>query len=290
MSAEKIGAVLSGGGAKGSGQLGMMKYVYEKDIRPDFISGVSVGALNATMWTQEENLDLLESLWRNITGNSDIYRKNWLRPCKLRRSLYDNKPLKRKIDKYVDTEKLKMSPLELQIGVSQLQNGEYSIVNKFHSDYKSMLLASTAIPVVFPAVSWQGHEYVDGGVRNVAPLKAAIDFGCTKIYILHCHSLEMVAEEKKFNNLVDIGIRSFVIMFNENLKNDIETCKKINQAVRSKTAPAEKNYRIVDLILIEPPVDQQFGFELDFSPSRIEKNIELGYEIAKKVLDGNQKK
>ena len=75
MSAEKIGAVLSGGGAKGSGQLGMMKYVYEKDIRPDFISGVSVGALNATMWTQEENLDLLEILWLGITGNSDIYRK-----------------------------------------------------------------------------------------------------------------------------------------------------------------------------------------------------------------------
>jgi NTE family protein len=287
MSAEKIGVVLSGGGAKGSGQLGMMKYVYEKGIRPDFISGVSVGALNATMWTQEENLDLLETLWRGITGNSDIYRKNWLRPCKLRRSLYDNKPLKRKISKYIDTEKLKNSPIELQIGVVQLQSGGYSIVNKFHSDYKSMLLASTAIPVVFPAVSWEGNEYVDGGVRNVAPLKAAIDFGCTTIYILHCYSLEMVAEEKKFKNLVNIGIRSFAIMYNEILINDIETCEKINQAVMSKTALPEKNYRIVDLIMIEPPVDQQFGFELDFSASRIAKNIELGYEIAKKILDGN---
>lgn len=286
MSAEKIGVVLSGGGAKGSGQLGMMKYVYEKGIRPDFISGISVGSLNATMWTQEENLDLLESLWRGIKGNSDIYRKNWLRPCKLRRSLYDNKPLRRKINKYVDTEKLKNSPIELHIGVVQLQTGEYSMVNTFHSDYKSMLLASTAIPVVFSAVSREGNEYVDGGVRNVAPLKAAIDFGCTTIYSLHCYSLKMVAEEKKFNNLVNIGIRSFAIMYNEILKNDIEACEKINQAVRSKTAPPEKNYRMVELIMIEPPVDQQFGFELDFSPSRIARNIELGYEIAKNILNG----
>jgi len=286
MSAEKIGVVLSGGGAKGSGQLGMMKYVYEKGVRPDFISGVSVGALNATMWAQEQNLDLLENLWRDIKGNSDIYRKNWLRPCKLRRSIYDNKPLKQKINKYIDIEKLKNSPIELQIGVAQLQSGEYSLVNKFHQHYNLMLLASTAIPVVFPAVSWQGHEYVDGGVRDVAPLKAAIDFGCTQIYILHCHSLEMEVEEKKFNNLVEIGIRSFVIMFNENLKNDIEACGLINQAVRSKSAPAEKNYQLVELIMIAPPVDQQFGSELDFSPSRIARNIELGYEIAKKILDG----
>lgn len=286
MSAEKIGVVLSGGGAKGSGQLGMIKYAYEKGIRPDFISAISVGSLNATLWAQEENLDLLENLWQGIKGNSDIYRKNWLRPCKLYRSLFDNKPLKRKIKKYVDTEKLKNSPIEMQIGVVQLQSGAYMIVDKSNANYKDLLLASTAIPVIFPAVRWQGNEYVDGGVRNVAPLKQAIDFGCTTIYIFHCFSLEIVPEEKKIKNLVDIGIRSFAVMFNEILKNDIKAVERINQAVRAKAMFPGKNYRLVKIVIVEPPVDQQFGFELDFSPSGIAENIELGYEIAKNILDG----
>lgn len=287
MSAETIGVVLSGGGAKGSGQLGMIKYAYEKGIRPDFISGISVGSLNATLWAQEQNLDLLASLWRGIKGNSDIYRKNWFRPCKLYRSLYDNKPLKRKINKYVDTEKLKNSPIELQIGVVQLQSGAYLIVDRFNDDYQNLLLASTAIPVVFPAVSWQKREYVDGGVRNVAPLKQAIDFGCTSIYIFHCYSLEFVPEEKKIKNLVNIGVRSFAVMYNEILKNDINTVERINQAIRAKATFPGKNYRLLKINMVQPPVDQQFGFELDFSPSKIAENIDLGYEIAKNVLDEN---
>lgn len=286
MSEEKIGVVLSGGGAKGSGQLGMMKYVYEKGIRPHFISGISVGSLNATMWAQEQNLDLLVSLWRGIKGNSDIYRKNWFRPCKLYRSIYDNKPLKRKINHYVDTEKLKHSPIELKIGVVQLQSGGYEIVDRFHSDYKSMLLASTAIPVVFPAVSWQNNQYVDGGVKNIAPLKAAINAGCDQIYILHCYAMEIVEDEWEFRDLINIGIRSFAIMYNEVLRNDIEVCEEINKAVKAKKVLPEKKYRLIELILVAPPKDQQFGFELDFSRSNIARNIELGYDIAKNILDG----
>ena len=76
----------------------------------------------------------------------------------------------------VRSEKLKNSPIELQIGVVQLQSGDYFIVDRFNADFKELLLASTAIPVVFPAVNWQDYKYVDGGVRNVAPLKQAIDF------------------------------------------------------------------------------------------------------------------
>lgn len=282
---EKIGVVLSGGGAKGSGQLGMMKCVYETGVRPSYISGISVGSLNATLWAQEENLNLLEALWRGIKRNSDVYRKNWLRPWKLYRSLLDNKPLKRKIDKYIDPDKLKNSPIELQIGVVQLQSGAYSIVDKFHPNYPDMLLASTSIPVAFPSVRWDGNNYVDGGVRNAAPLKAAIEFGCTKIYILHCYSLDMMEQGRKYKDLGTTGIRSFVILYNELLQNDIETCESINQAVRTKQAFPGKNYRVVELTMIQPPVDQQFGFELDFSRSQIEENIELGYRVAKDTLE-----
>ena len=75
-------------------------------------------------------------------------------------------------------------------------------------------------------------------------------------------------------------------MFNEILKNDIKAVERINQAVRAKAMFPGKNYRLVKIVIVEPPVDQQFGFELDFSPSGIAENIELGYEIAKNILNG----
>lgn len=284
MSEEKIGVVLSGGGAKGAGQLGMMKYLYEKGVRPKFIAGISVGSLNATMWAQEENLELLEKLWRGIRGNSDIYRRNWWQFWKLYGSLYDNAPLKRLIRKYIDTDKLQNSPIELKIGVVQLQSGEYLVIDKHHEDYKSMLLASTAIPVVFKSVTWQKHQYVDGGARNVAPLKSAIEAGCTKIYLLHCFPLEMEPEQKKFKDSIQIGIRSFMIMYNEILRDDIKTCQKINREIRERRIDPLKKYNAVDLVILTPSLEHQFCDILDFSPASLAKDIELGYQIAKDIL------
>ena len=73
------------------------------------------------------------------------------------------------------------------------------------------------------------------------------------------------------------------------LKTDIKAVERINRAIRAKAAFPGKNYRLLKIIIVQPPVDQQFGFELDFSPSTIAENIELGYEIAKNVLDGKKR-
>lgn len=285
MAGKKIGVILSGGGAKGAGQLGMMLYLAKQGIQPDFLSGISVGSLNAALWAQEGNLQLLEQIWRGIRGNSDIYKSNWLRPWRLFRAVYDNQPLWRKIQRHVDPEKLKESPIELKVGVVQLQSGAFMLFNKNHPDFKKMLLSSAAIPVVFPAVKYQGRQYVDGGMRDSAPLKTAIQAGCDLIYILHCYSLEMEEEEKDYANLAMIGIRSFAILYNEIIGNDIKTCEGINKALVAGRKFPGKNYRLIELKLIAPGKDQSFGYELDFSPKKIASNIELGYQIAKERLE-----
>ncbi|MDZ7330368.1 MAG: patatin-like phospholipase family protein [candidate division KSB1 bacterium] len=285
MSRRKIGLVLSGGGAKGAGQLGMMLYLAEQGLQPEFISGISVGSLNATFWAQEGDLHLLERLWREIKGNSDIYKNNWFRPWKLIRSIYDNTPLWKKIKKYIDLDKLKQSPIELKIGTVQLQTGAYLLVDKTHHDFQKMLLASTAIPMVFPAITYEGRQYVDGGVRDSAPLKPAIQAGCDQIFVLHCYPLEIGEQMRDFHNLVNIGIRSLAILYNEVLRNDINTCEDINKAVNKGVAFRGGKYRFIELKLIAPAKDQSFGDELDFSPQLIARNIDLGYQIAKEKLE-----
>ncbi len=75
--------VLSGGASKGDFQVGAIKYLYnEQHFYPDIIIGVSVGALNAGLLAQARRGDptdnnravsQLESIWRSLRGNSDIY-------------------------------------------------------------------------------------------------------------------------------------------------------------------------------------------------------------------------
>jgi len=74
--------VLSGGGAKGAFQVGVLKYLYkEQGLRPDIICGTSVGALNAAKLAEghqdsDQAFDELEAIWRGITSERDIFLPN----------------------------------------------------------------------------------------------------------------------------------------------------------------------------------------------------------------------
>ena len=70
--------VLSGGGAKGAFQVGVLKYLYEqRQFSPTIITGTSVGSLNAAKLAEGPGaMRQLERLWRSIKGNQDIYEAN----------------------------------------------------------------------------------------------------------------------------------------------------------------------------------------------------------------------
>ena len=76
-----VGLALSGGGTRGSFQLGAIKYLYEEwGVRPDVIVGTSVGALNGLMLAHGHTVGPLEAAWRSLTRNEDMYvEQPWLR-------------------------------------------------------------------------------------------------------------------------------------------------------------------------------------------------------------------
>ncbi|MDO5070256.1 MAG: patatin-like phospholipase family protein [Neisseria zoodegmatis] len=67
---DKIGLVLSGGGAKGAYQVGLMKALNDLDIQIDAIAGASIGALNSAVLASAPNIRLgtenLEKLWNKL--------------------------------------------------------------------------------------------------------------------------------------------------------------------------------------------------------------------------------
>ncbi len=75
-----IGIVLSGGGAKGDFQVGALRFLYNQGIRPDILTGTSVGAINVAKLAEGENpadptlgLTGLERIWESLQRNSDMY-------------------------------------------------------------------------------------------------------------------------------------------------------------------------------------------------------------------------
>ena len=194
----KRALVLSGGGAKGSFQVGALKSILSNDEKKlDFhiIKGVSVGALNGAILAQAkldadpvtswENLkaqyDVLRSIWDGIKGNDDIYHTQVLAEIRLGfdlNSLYTREPLEALVIKYIDETKLQNSGRKFTAGVVSLPSGNYT---EFGTDRpagpatRQMILASTAIPDVFPIVDTGSDVLVDGGVRNITPLAAVYE-------------------------------------------------------------------------------------------------------------------
>lgn len=297
MPRKKRAIVLSGGGAKGCFQLGVLDYLREigEIYNFDIICGTSVGTLNAVMLAQED-YPKLKDLWFGLKGNSDIYYGlPVLRFLFSGMSLYSNNPLMKLIDKYVDYQKLiqvlNNGQKTLKIGVVSLQTGQVFYINPLENKlgtcsksitqerFKKFILASTSIPVMFPAQGVDKKEFyhwlpfADGGLRDITPLKAAIDAGAETILVVLASPRGMRDDRKKFK-IKNALLRTIDILTNEIYNQDIDNCKWYNEHLADDGV-----HRKINLTIIEPKDWDAIPDTLEFDP----KMIRSGYEHGKKM-------
>jgi NTE family protein len=200
-SVAKRALVLSGGGARGAYQVGMLQeLVVNRGLDFAVFRGVSVGGLTATYLAQapaagdaqaalREQVQALGSLWLNeIKGNHSVYatRLGILGLVVGADSLYSLRPLEGLLKRHVNVDALRRSGRDLAIGTVSLVTGEYSEWKADADHFLEKLLASCAIPVVFPFVNLRTERdaLCDGGVRNITPLASAFDAEPDEIYVL----------------------------------------------------------------------------------------------------------
>jgi NTE family protein len=288
----KTALVLSGGGAKGAFQFAAEKYAREvKGYRWDVISGVSVGALNGTLLAMGKYARLQE-IWQHIS-NDQVYtgKMNIWAILKLlcgAKSIYGNTPLWEMIEKEVQLDQIKT---DLRIGTVSLRTGQYVLFRPSSPDFKRALLASTAIPIVWPPtdVSDAYLDMVDGGVRNISPLGDVLDDDPDEVVVINCSPRTPVLVDRPLRNALEIGIAALDVAMDEIFVTDLREFVRINVNVLEAAQQgvtlhneAGKPYKYYRCSIIEP--DETLGDTLDFSEAAIMRRMQIGWEKAKEVL------
>ncbi|HEX3946690.1 MAG TPA: patatin-like phospholipase family protein, partial [Acidimicrobiales bacterium] len=185
--------VLAGGGSRGAVQVGMLAELVDRGIRADRVYGASVGAVNGAAYCgspDPEGMKKLEDVWRNLSGEAvfprGLVHGPWMF-LQQRPSVHPNTGLRHIIEAGVDFDDLRDTEIPLEVVATSLTDGQERWITS--GSIAEALLASAAIPGIFPPVAIGDDRLVDGGVVNNVPISRAIAAGATRIYVLLCGPL-----------------------------------------------------------------------------------------------------
>ncbi|HEV2846724.1 MAG TPA: patatin-like phospholipase family protein [Thermoanaerobaculia bacterium] len=292
--------VLSGGGARGAYEVGVMKALFEGAIpvmggrRPEIriFTGTSVGALNATFLAQQpwpglESVEILEEIWRERIANTPascgngVYRLRadptrifdpgclsnpferlvelgrdaafWSgyaltygtqlvrseAPLRVRvlesfdlTALFSRSPLESLLADTIDLGRLRASGNGLAVVTSDWRNGVPKVLDKADVTERlgtDAILASAAIPGIFPPVDLDGTPCVDGALLMNTPLLPAIEMGASVIHVIYLDPLVAEIPFPELPNTLDTFYRFYDIVLAANVRNDLGTAEGINE-------------------------------------------------------------
>jgi NTE family protein len=210
----RVALVLQGGGALGAYQAGVYQALHEAGIEPDWVSGVSIGAVNAAIIAGNPpaaRLEKLRTFWERITDRTvwwytpdgDIYRKArnatsawltilqgqpgffeprnpgpWLTAAGARdaTSYYDSAPLRETLRGLVDFSLLNACGTRLAVGAVNVLTGNFIYFDNAREEIEpEHIMASGALPPALPMIKIGTDYYWDGGIVSNTPLQHLLD-------------------------------------------------------------------------------------------------------------------
>ena len=270
---DTVAFVLSGGGPLAAIQVGALRALFARNIRPDIMVGTSAGALNATWvaWDPSpEGLVQLEWNWRNMR-NEDLFpggrfKASWARMLVKGNRVFENSGLKNTITRTLGPDALiEDAQLPLAITTTDLESGKERVFTS--GPLLNPLLASAAMPGIFPPVEIEGRLYIDGGVADNVPIAPAVQMGAKTIYIMDATSHSH--QRRPLLRPIDYLLHAFSLARAQRLDLDL-------------VHYADK----VRMILLPTPA---LDFFVPFaSLEHTNRLIALGYERTLRFLDGHE--
>jgi NTE family protein len=181
--------VLSGGGNLGALQVGAVQAPLERRLTPDLLVGTSAGAINAAYLAGDPSVETarrLERMWTTLRGR-DVFafpRVPWHPLAHLRQdALLHNDRLRLLLRRHLRYERIEDAPVRLRVVATEHSTGQ---AVAFHDgSVVDAVLASTALPGLFPPIEIGGRLYLDGGIADNVPISAAVGAGARDVYVVH---------------------------------------------------------------------------------------------------------
>lgn len=204
--------VFSGGGPLGAVQVGFLQALLEKELIPDFVVGTSVGALNAVFIAADPTIEraaALKDLWMRMRKD-DLFPGGRLVSAwhAVRRGsfVFSNQGLRRIIEEGIPIGTFEELQVPAQVVATDIESGDESWFSS--GRILEPLLASAAMPGVFPPVTIEGRTYIDGGVANNIPVSRAIELGAKRVYVLNVHAM---SQPRPLNRPYDFMMHGLVL-------------------------------------------------------------------------------
>ena len=214
--------VLSGGGVLGALQVGVLRVLVRHGFRPSRIVGTSVGALNGAFlafYPDDSGVERLAEIWHTLEQERFIHFnpvRVAYRLASRQRHLISNEFLERLIAEHTPEDEFAATQVPLFITATNLTSGRKHVFSE--GTVSQAVLASTAIPGLFPPVEIDGEAYLDGGVLANLDLGTAVDLGAREILAI---DLSHCLDHRQPTNVFDIVTRTVDLMMRERVEHDL---------------------------------------------------------------------
>ncbi len=180
--------VLSGGASLGAVQAGMAEVLLDAGVEPELIVGASVGALNGAWLASHPGVTgahLLGDVWLSVR-RKDIFPFSAAQIVRGLTSRSDHFVRSTRLARWMSVRapffQLEQATIPLHVVATDLLTGRPVVLSS--GDAIEALLASAAIPGIFPPVEVNGRLLVDGGLAANTPVGQAVDLGADVVYLL----------------------------------------------------------------------------------------------------------
>jgi NTE family protein len=216
--------VLSGGGNQAVCQVGMLRALIEHGIVPDVLIGTSAGACNAAVIAAHPNLDGVHRLvatWEALRGEDVFPGGRLARAWNLLTRddhLFENTGLRALMMRGDTPELFEELAVPLRVIACDLDTGQEVVFAA--GPIEPALLASAALPGLFPPIHHDGRVLVDGAVVNTVPLSHALVGPVDRVYVL---SIAGELLNRSLRSPIDVAIRAFAISRKQRFELELRT-------------------------------------------------------------------
>ena len=220
---ERTAFVLSGGAAMGALQVGMLRALLERRIRPDLVLGCSVGAMNGVVVAADPSLAAvgrLQDVWMDVVARDLLpagFLPSTMQLVRKGESIQSNASMRELIANVLPVDTFAELSVPFQCVATNIDD---AIEHWFHEGpLLDAVLASASIPAVFPAVSIEGKRYLDGAIVNDVPVSRAVEMGATRIFVLQVGGIDRPRPEPR--RPLDMAMLAFWIARRNRLLADL---------------------------------------------------------------------